>query len=471
MTELPPAPLFPPATEADWLKRVAATLKGERFEDKLVSTTDDGIRIDPLYGQAAGPRAARRVHGPWTVMQRADHGNAAIANEQILDDLQQGASGITLTFAGAAAARGFGLGDASVATIGKALRHVALHAIALRLEAGALGRSAALSVAELVRKSAVNPELLDVSFGVDPIGALAQRGFAEESWSERSRLVGSTVAELAKDFRGPFLSADGRVWHDGGATVAQEIGAVLASGAAYLRAIEGCGPEVMGRGIDAVLAADQDMFMTLAKFRAMRLVWSRLFDACGISGELNLHGESSWRMMTRLDPHTNILRGAAAVFGAGLGGADSMTVLPFSLAQGLPNQFARRVARNTQAVLLEESNLWRVDDPAAGSGYVEHVTQSLCERAWAFFREIERQGGIAVALERGWLQEQIGTARTALLAKQAPIIGTSAYRLEKEYEAAVEMMAPKATAMDVRALTPMRIAEGMEGLSTQRVPA
>ena len=462
MTELPLASLFQPATKADWLKRVAATLKDGSFEDQLVSTTEDGIRIDPLYGQKAGAHVARTAHGPWKVIQRADHGDVSRANLQILDDLRHGANGITLCVEGAASARGFGLPGASVTTLSRALKDVALHAIAVRLDAGPNGRMAVQSLAALVRQSAVNPELLDVAFGMDPIGVLAQRGYLDESWIERAKLIAHTVEDLARDFRGPFLEADGRVWHDGGATAAQEIGGVLATGAAYLRALEGGGEDVMARGVGVTLAADQDMFVTLAKFRGMRLVWAKLLEACGLAGILRLHAETSWRMMTRLDPHTNILRAAAAVFGAGLGGADSITVLPFPLAQGLPNSFARRVARNTQTVLLEESNLWRVDDPAAGAGYAEHLTEALCEKAWTFFQDIERRGGIAKALETGWLKCQIAAAREAMVSQRAPIIGTSVYRLAKEYGAAVEVAAPIVAPADERAIAPWRIAENLE---------
>src|SRR6185436_9118364 len=114
--------------------------------------------------------------------------------------------------------------------------------------------------------------------------------------------------------------------------------------------------------------------------------------ASGLASDaITLAGETSWRMMAARDPHTNILRATAAVFAAALGGADRITVLPFSLAQGLPDEFARRIARNTQTVLQEESQLWRVSDPAAGSGYVEHLTASLCDKAWALFQEIEKQ--------------------------------------------------------------------------------
>ena len=179
--------------------------------------------------------------------------------------------------------------------------------------------------------------------------------------------------------------------------------------------------------VGATLAANQDMFLTLAKFRAIRLLWARVLEASGIAHQpLRLHGETSRRMMARLDPHTNILRATAAVFGAGLGGTDTFTVLPFSIAQGLPNAFARRMARNTQLILLEESQLWRVADPASGSGYVESLTHNLSERAWAIFQGIEKSGKLPAFDSKN--------------ASSDPIIGTNNHRLPKEFEAAVEFV-------------------------------
>src|SRR6185436_12892421 len=117
--------------------------------------------------------------------------------------------------------------------------------------------------------------------------------------------------------------------------------------------------------------------------------------------------ETAWRMLTRCDPQVNILRGTIAAFAAGLGGADSITVLPFTAALGLPDRFARRMARNTQHILLDESNLAKVTDPAAGSGVIEDITEKLCQAAWTLFQEIEAAGGLAPALDRGLIQEKI----------------------------------------------------------------
>ena len=148
------------------------------------------------------------------------------------------------------------------------------------------------------------------------------------------------------------------------------------------------------------LAADQDQFLTIAKFRAIRKLWARVEEACGLEpSRAFVTAETAWRMMTKRDPHGNIVRGTIAALAAAVGGADAVTVLPFSAALGVPDAFARRIARNTQTILIEEANFHRVADPAAGSGAIEYLTEQLCEKAWGLFQEIERAGGSAAALE------------------------------------------------------------------------
>ena len=398
MADLKLASEFPAVSRADWMKRVEAVLKGASFEEKLVHTSPDGLRLEPIYGQQAGKRAARPAQVPWTVFQRVDHPDAAKANAQALDDLANGATGLVLVTKDAASARGFGI-DAS--RLARVLQGVHLHAVALRVEG-----PGSMALAELIAREPIDPERLSVSFALtNPADAaeLARRGYT-----------------------GPYMEADGRSWHEQGATDAQELGATLATAVATLRALEGLNDVHLVRSTGITLAATQDMFATLAKFRAVRLLWRRVLQAAGLpDAPLRLHAETSWRMMAVKDPHTNILRATAAVFGAGLGGADSITVLPFSLSQGLPNAFARRVARNVQTVLAEESNLWRVADPALGAGYIETYTEGLAQAAWKVFQ----------AAEAGdWPVPD--PASTANL----PVIGTTAYPLKTEYAPETEAL-------------------------------
>ena len=237
-------------------------------------------------------------------------------------------------------------------------------------------------------------------------------------WRERPRGVAAVAADLARrGFKGPFAVADGRVVHNAGGSEAQELAFALAAAVAYLRAFEagGIALDAARRMIAFRLTADADQFLTIAKFRAMRRLWARVEESCGLApAPAFVEAETAWRTMTRDDAYVNILRATIAVFSAGVGGADAITVLPFTAARGLPDRFARRVARNTQLVLLDEAGIAHVADPTAGAGWSEDLTGKLCRAAWTLFQEIEAAGGAAAALEQGLIQtEGRGGARGA----------------------------------------------------------
>lgn len=415
---LPLAAEFPPASRDEWRKLADGVLKGAPFE-KLVGKTYDGLRIDPIYERARNASAipARGAGAPWAIMQRVDHPDAAVANAQALHDLENGATGLTIVFAGANAARGYGLPPTKDA-LKRALDGVYLDAgIDIELEIGPQSRDMGQHLAELLAERKVAPSAVKVRFGLDPIGGGGVRGSSHGPWESIAKVFGGKIAQLAKlGFRGPFAPADGRVIHDAGGSEAQELAYVLAVGVAYLRALEDTGIplEDARRMIYARLSADADQFLTMAKFRALRLLWARIEQSCGLTPEpLFVVGETSWRMLTQRDPDVNMLRATIAAFSAGLGGANSVSVLPHTLALGLPDAFARRIARNTQLVLLEESNLDKVSDPAAGSGGIETLTKQLCETAWSQFQEIEKAGGAFAALAQNIIQPKVAAVRTA----------------------------------------------------------
>src|SRR6202790_4357853 len=414
--DLPLAADFAPASYDDWRKLVDGVLKGAPFE-KLVGKTYDDFRIEPIYRRArdAAPIAGRPAAAPWQIMQRIDHPDAAAASAQALHDLENGATGLTLVFAGANGAYGFGLNPTAEA-VEKVLDGVFIDAgIALELQIGPQSRMSAIHIAEYVKRRGLDPAACDIRFGLDPIGACAALGSSPYSWPELGPAVtGATKGLAAMGFKGPFAVADGRVIHDAGGSEVQELAFVLATGVAYLRAIEGADValEDAQNMIYARLSADADQFLTMAKFRALRLLWSRIEQACGLAPKpLFVAAETAWRMLTQRDPYVNMLRATVATFSAGLGGANAITVLPHTLALGLPDAFARRVARNTQLVLLEESNLAKVSDPAAGSGGIEALTHQLCEAAWSLFQEMEKAGGVFAALEQGLIQRKVAATR------------------------------------------------------------
>lgn len=436
MDELNLASDFPQATREQWLKLVEGVLKGAAFEKKLVSRTHDGIAIQPLYPKAEESAPVTRERpGRWRVSQRVDHPDPQKANELTLLDLEGGADALTLVTRRAPAARGFGVRIDSLEDLDRTLSGVMLDLIHLRLDAGGHGRQMAALILALAERRGHGLSDLSIDLGLDPVGAMAAQGRMSAAWDIVANRMGDTLSHLtAQGFAGRAFLADGRVYHEAGASEAQELAAVLATGIGYLRALEAQGHSLdAARGaLSFLLVADADEFLTVAKLRALRRLWARAEQACGLEPRpIRLHAETAWRMTTRRDPWVNMLRTTLAAFSAGIGGADAITVLPFTAALGLPDAFARRIARNTQTILLDESNLARVADPAAGAGGFEALTDALCEKAWGLFQEIEREGGILESLKGDRLQARIADVRAqrekAVATRKEPITGTSVF--------------------------------------------
>jgi len=477
---------FPAPSHGAWRAAVDKVLKGGDFEKRLVGRSADGIRIEPLY-PAADPasRPLRGETGRWHVSARLDHPVPEEAQKLALADLEGGADALTLTFAGARAARGYGLVADDIAALDAALDGVMLDLIRLRIDPVSQGSARARLLADLVEKRGLAPETTTIDFGLDPIGVLASHGALPAAWPEIGRELTRTIADLlARGFKGPFITADSRPYHEAGASEAQELGAVLASAISYLRALEANGMALSDArdAISFVLVADTDEFLTVAKFRAARLLWDRVQSACGLDPKpMTLHAETAWRSLTQRDPWVNLLRGTIATFSAGVGGADSLNVQPFTAALGLPDLFARRIARNTQLVLLEEASLWRVADPAAGAGSFEALTHALCEQAWTKLQDLEREAGdglpgIIAALANGHVQAGLGRQRAqtarAIASRREPITGTSEFPNLKEAAVKVLDVAPLKQAatstvaggLNVEPLPSCRLSEPFEAL-------
>ena len=478
--DLPLAAEFPPTTEADWRKLVEAALKGAPFDKRLVSKTYDGLRTEPLYARAAGakPVIGRVPGAPWTLMQRVDHPDPSAANEQALQDLENGATGLTLVMAGSVSANGYGL-DVSPATLARVLQDVKLDAgITIDFNLSPATRAAVQHFAALVQSRKLPPAAVDMRASINPVGGFAATGKSPQAWSAISKGFASLIRELASQgFRGPFAVADGRIIHNAGGSEAQELSFVIASAVEYLRALETSGlPLDTARDmIYFRLSADSDEFLTIAKFRALRKLWARIEEACALVPKpAYVAAETAWRMMTRRDPYVNMLRTTIAITAAGVGGADSIVALPHTAALGLPDAFARRVARNSQLILLEESNLARAVDPAAGSGAIEDLTQKLCSAAWTLFQEIESAGGAWAALEARLIQTKVASLRAerqqAIARRKDALTGTSDYPNLDEAPAAVLGVAPvtppkeAATTLTTDALPRIRLAEPFEAL-------
>jgi methylmalonyl-CoA mutase len=427
--ELVLAAEFPPATREQWGKLVAGVLdksgaRGltpETAAQKL-TVTIGGIPIAGIYGAdddvpdpglpGSAPFVRGRVPqgtlGGWDVRAYFANPSPGDTREQVLLDLENGVSSLWLS-----------VGDSGfpIDALGDVLAEVLLDLAPVVLDAGADAIPAARTFLEMAVARGVPIASLTGNLGLDPLGHAARTGTAVQLDD-----AAAFAAQFSLDWGGSAGSqlrsivVDALPFHDAGATEAQELGLSIAAGVAYLRALAAAGlsPEAAAGQLEFRYAATDDQFLTIAKLRAARKLWSRIAAACGVpeaqQGQLQ-HAVTSWPMMTVRDPYVNMLRTTVAAFAAGVGGADSVTVLPFDAAIGLPEVLGRRVARNTQALLIDESHIAAVIDPAGGSWYVESLTDSLAKAGWDEFQAIEAAGGIAQALADGLVAEQLSRSR------------------------------------------------------------
>ncbi|MEP4770985.1 MAG: methylmalonyl-CoA mutase subunit beta [Roseibium sp.] len=403
--------------EDAWWEAVDKALKGGA-RSRLVSQTDDGSDISPLYKRRSDTptRSLRQDGGDWGIVQRIDLSDLAAANEQILDDLTGGAGGIEIIVSGVYA--GSSVPVNSPDDFARLFDGVELNLINIRLDAGSRTYEALDQLMAFVKQKCVDPAELNIIVSHDPHGLFVDNTAVNHDADTVKSRVCETV-ETCDKVGGltRVLAADGQVWHNLGASQAQELACVIASAVAHLRTLErtAIAPEHWSNRISMTLVADADQFSTIAKARAIRKLWAAVLEGAGLpQSPVHLHMVTSHRMLTKRDPWVNLLRNSVASFAAGVGGADSVCVLPHTQAVGLPDAFARRLARNTQSILLEESNLGKVIDPAAGSGAIEDRTDKLCSAAWEMFQDIEEKGGLLEALRQGTIQAQIADTKARL---------------------------------------------------------
>lgn len=381
----------------EWLDGLSNTLGQTGHKDvleRLSAVTDDGLVVAPIYSlthpQEQPVTIAARADKAWKTLTRIDHPSAREANAQLLHDLEQGADGALLVLAGSSSAYGFGIDLPDLSSFKALFDNIFVDATSLRID----GMSAAQCDlwTEFCNRRGYDHNALNIS--MNGSGAKGLKG------------VSAT------------LITDASKWHNKGATAAQELGLALAETVSLMRGLCAGGTDIgsASKLMSVTLSSDADQFESMAKFRAMRLLWRKLLQTLRADDTpLSLHAASSWRMMGRRDPWTNVLRTTMATFAAALGGADSISVLPHTQALGLPDAFSRRVARNISLILQEESHLGKIVDPASGAGVYDALTVSLAEAAWAIFQFVEAQGGFSAAVENGAVQQMIAASRAAYL--------------------------------------------------------
>lgn len=437
---------FAPVEAGQWQELVAKVVNRGRQPERQVdgpaaveslrTHTVDGLDIDPLYtpGDEQPPlgrpgvmpftrgRTALRAEPAWDVRQLHDDPDAQTSHDAVMTDLERGVTSLWLV-----------VGDDGIAAadLPTVLSDVQLDLAPVVVGSRTDPDTAATALADLWSERGVSAQAAG-GFGLDPLGLVAVRGgtpdfTALRAWGERAR----------RDFpRATVAVADTLPYNEAGAADVDELGCAVATGLAYVRELVDAGLDVTAAfgAVEFRLAVSDDQFLSTAKVRALRRMWARVAEVCEAPEAergARTHAVTSRRMTSRDDPYVNVLRSTIACFGAAVGGADAITVLPFDDAVGLPDAFSRRIARNTQILLAEESSLARVIDPAGGSWYVESLTDELARAAWAWFQQIEAAGGMAAALRDGVVHERLAQVRARtderLATGSQPLTGVSTF--------------------------------------------
>lgn len=463
---------FPPTPYEEWRKAVDKALKGAPFEKRLVTRTYEEIDLQPMYRQEdianlphldslpgftpylRGATPQGYVASSWDVAQELPYATPAAFNEALRADLARGQNAVNLvldrpTLAGMdadqAEAEDVGKGGLSISCVGdlaQALDGVDLENTPLFIQASTSALTFTALLAALVKQQGKSLAKVRGAIGMDPLGQLARDGRLPRDLDG----IYDVMAQLAAWAKAnapqlQTITVQGSPYHNGGASTTQELAFALATAVDYLRAMQARGLSIddIAPRIRFSLSIGANFFMEIARLRAARLLWAKIVQAFGGSAEsqkMSLHARTSSWNQTVYDPHVNLLRATTEAFSSAVGGCDSLHISPFDELLRVPDEFSRRVARNTHIVLREESHITRAVDPAGGSWYVENLTDSVGRKTWAIFQEIEKQGGMAQALAAGWPQARVAdtaTKRAANIARRKDIfVGTNMYPNLKE---------------------------------------
>lgn len=372
----------------------------------------------------------------WSIMQRADDPDINRANEQLKLDIANGATGVALVFEGANTAYGYGL-PSQAETIERLFDGVDLKGLHIRLDNQPNGRIIADAFIDYIHQRRIDLNHTKLTFSTDPTAVLATTGKLKMSIEAlKASLPQSMSGFFSSGIPGIVLEADGRPYHNAGASPAQELGAMLSIALGHLKMVKEARHHIVYAlpHIGFATALDQDPVLGLAKMRAIRQLWRRLQEDRGVPNPFpaTIHVETSMRMMSEKDCYTNISRASMASYAAIIGGAHSLTVLPHSFVFGLPNNQARRIAINSQLILAEEGLTPLIKKPKRR----QHDADILAEAAWQEFQRFEDEGGVLQSLIDGNLEKRIKDARNAqlkLFAKnEQSIIGTTLFEANAE---------------------------------------
>jgi methylmalonyl-CoA mutase len=467
------------------MDKVIADLKGADFNKKLVWKTNEGFDVQPFYraenmdevsflnslpGEFPFVRGTKKTNNEWLVRQSIAVTELAEANKKALNYLMRGVDSLAFVFNG---------GELTVADLDVLLKDICLPAVEVNF-VNCCSVKATEAFVAYAKKAGYDLATVKGSVEYDPFGKFAVTGLlrngAEHVLANAAKLIEQT-SEMKKY---KTLAVNGKNFGNAGASAVQELGFSLAQGAEYLTALTEKGVEIdaVAKKLKFNFSVSANYFMEIAKLRAARLLWAQIVKAyapkCECSAKMTIHAETGSWNKTVYDAYVNMLRTQTEAMSASIGGADSITVLPFNAAYEASNEFSDRIARNQQLLLKEESHISKIVDPAAGSYYIEELTAALAENAWKLFIDVQEKGGFIAALREGFIQAEVkkmAAKRDSNVAtRRENLLGVNQFpnfteKVESELDAAV--FAPvdlTAEGAEIETLKPYRGAQAFEAL-------
>lgn len=417
---------FAPATYAEWRDAAVEALKGADFDKTLFTKLVDGITLNPIYnaedvktaidepGQFPYRRGTRPLgyrSKPWDIAQGIQACSPEGFNKKALEELSKGGTAVNITLN---CKKGVKLSN--LADWNTALKGIDLAATPVYVSLGSCGLATLSMLAEAARNNGYGSKTLKGGVLFDPLGKLVMKGSICGGMGfcgakkQMASMMKWALANTTDDFA--TIGVSGLPYHNAGASAFDEVAAMIATAVTYLRAMEAAGFSVdqVAPRIRFTVGVGSNLFLEIAKIRALRMLWAQIVVACGGSEEsakIKLHAATSSWTISKVDPWVNMLRGTAQAFSAVIGGVDSLDVTPFDAGVRRPDEFARRIARNVQLILQGECNLDKVVDPAGGSYYIETLTDEVARESWKRFQKIESEGGMVSALKTGSVQKDI----------------------------------------------------------------
>lgn len=463
---------FPVPSFDNWKKQVEADLKGESFEKKLFTTTYEGITLKPIYTSddlksisflfnypgfdnfVRGTKASGYHSGAWDIAQEYSYALPEEINEALRYDLQRGLNSIVINLdlptqlgidADQSKPGEVGKGGLSISGIRKMqalFDDIDLTIYPVHIHAGFSALPFTLLFTAFARELRLSLMNLKGSITSDPYDFLLREGFLPYSLQQIfDEIKFSTQLMIRSNSPIRTIGASGLNYNNAGASAVQELAFVFATAIEYIEEMlsRGLAIEEVVKRMKFTFGISSFYFMEIAKFRAARILWNNILNAYNVpeeSRKIYIHGKTSQYNQTIIDPYVNMLRTTTEAFSAVVGGVDALTTSPFDEVFNIPDNFSRRIARNTQIILKEESHLDQVIDPAAGSFFVETLTAQVADEAWKLFQKIIDKGGMFESIKSGFVQEEISKTAEArkkdFAKRKSVLVGTNMYANPKE---------------------------------------